>query len=163
MRNAVIGLLLFCNGLAFAGEPPAPPQAQQRQDDYLKQQEEYWRQMQKKYDKAQQEELERLKNIDPKLYEQRKKDLERQAKINAILNDFHQGKLTDGQSESQLFPLVKEELDLEIRGLGDKIKRLEKQLVFMRSAKQNPDVLIKKRIGQMMGRPITDPDEGMGF
>lgn len=163
MRNALIGLLLVCNGLAFAGEPPAPPQAQQRQDDYLKQQEEYWKQMQQQYEKTQQEELERLKKMDPKLYEQRKKDLERQAKINAILKDFHQGKLTDEQSESQLYPLMKEELGLEISGLDARIKRLEKQLEFMRSAKRNPDVLIKKRIDQMLGKSIADPDEIIGW
>jgi hypothetical protein len=163
MRNAVIGLLLVWNGLAFAGEPPAPPQAQQRQDGQQKQQEEYWKQMQQQYEKTQQEELERLKKMDPKLYEQRQRDLQRQTKINAILQEFHQGKLTDAQCESQLFPLIKEELGPEISGLEARIQRLEKQLAFTRSAKQNPDLLIKKRIGQMLGRPMAGPEEMMGW
>lgn len=163
MRNALIGLLLVWNGLAFAGESPVLPQEWQRQDEHQKQQEEYWKQMQQQYEKTQQEELERLKKMDPRLYEQRQRDLQRQTKINAILKDFREGKLTDAQSEGQLFPLMKEELSLEINGLDDRIKRLEKQLAFMRSAKQNPDVLIKKRIDQMLGRSTAGPEEIMGW
>lgn len=163
MRSAVIGLLLVWNSLAFAGELPAPTQAQQSLDEQPKQQQEYQKQMQQQYEKTRQEELERLKKMDPKLHEQHQRDLQRQTKINAILQEFRQGKLTDTQSENQLFPLMKEELNLEINGLDDRIKRLEKQLAFMRSARQNPDVLIKKRIDQMLGKSTAGPDETMGW
>lgn len=158
MRNAAVGLLLFWNILFFVEGPIALAQAQQFQDDFRKQQEEYWKRQPRHQVKTPQEELERLKEINPKLYEQRKKELGRQAKINAILKEFREGKLAGAQSESQLFPLIKEELGPKVSALDDRIKRLEKQLVFMRSAKQNPDVLIKERIDQLLGRSTDDAD-----
>lgn len=158
MRNAAVGLLLLWNILFFAEGPIALAQAQQSQDDFRKQQEEYWKRQPRHQVKTPQEELERLKEINPKLYEQRKKELGRQTKINAILKEFRQGKLSEAQLESQLFPLIKEELGPKISALDDRIKRLEKQLVFMRSAKQNPDVLIKERIDQLLGRSTDDAD-----
>lgn len=159
MRNAAVGLLLVWNILAFAEGPLASAQEQKFQDDFRKQQEEYWKKQPRQHEKNPQDELERLKKTNPKLYEQRQRELERQTKINAILKEFREGKLTDAQSEGQLFPLIKEELGPKISALDDKIKRLEKQLVFMRSAKQNPDVLIKERIGQLLGRSMADADE----
>lgn len=159
MRNAAVGLLLVWNILAFAEGPLVFAQEQKFQDEFRKQQAEYWKNQPRQHEKTPQDELGRLKEVNPKLYEQRKKELERQAKINAILKDFHQGKLTDEQSESQLFPLVKEELGPKISALDVRISWLEKQLAFTRSAKQNPDVLIKERIEQLLGRSMADADD----
>lgn len=158
MRNVIMGLVLAWGVLVFAKEPISIAQAQQSQDEFRKKQEEYWKKQPQKQIKTLQDELEHLKETNPRLYEQRKNDFERQAKISAILKEFREGKLTAAQSQNQLFPLIREEQGPEISRLDDRIKRLEKQLAFMRSAKQNPDVLIKKRIEKLMGRSMADDD-----
>lgn len=159
MRNAAVVLLLVWNVLVFPQEPIVFAQEQKFQNDFRKQQEEYWKNQPRQHTKTPQEELERLKNINPRLYEQRLRELERKDKIKAIIKEFRQGRLSEAQSESQLFPLIKEELGPKISALDARIRWLEKQLAFTRSAKQNPDVLVKERIEQLLGRSMAEADE----
>lgn len=134
-------MLLFSSGSIFAQQPPTPEKMQKDMEK-----------MSQERQKRQQEELERLKKENPQLYQQRKEALEKQEKINSILSYFREGRISASQAESQLYPLIREEIKAEMSGLESRIERLEKELEFLKKAKNNPDLLIKRRIDLMLGR-----------
>lgn len=105
--------------------------------------------------KAQQQELESLKRKDPKLYQERKESLDRQVEINNILVFLNGGNITATQAEKELYPLVKKDVQSYIANLGNEITRLEKKLQFLKDVKRDPDILIDKRIKQLLGKSAT--------
>ena len=102
-----------------------------------------------------------LEKKNPQLYKERQEALERQAKINAIVTAFRKGEISSYHAESQLNPLVKQEIEDDINKLESKIASLEKKLESLKEAKTNPEPLIKKRIDQMLGKTMLTPDELM--
>lgn len=141
-------MLLFSSGLVFAQQPPSPEKMQQEME-----------RMRQEDEQRQQELLERLKKDNPQAYQQRKDSLDRQAKINAIVSSFQTGKISDAQAENQLYPLIKQEVEDYINNSEARIKVLEKQLANLQKAKDNPDFLIKKRINEMLGKSMPNPEE----
>ena len=136
-RILVMSLVwLFFSGIIFAQQPPVPAQMKDMEK------------MQQEMQKRQQGESERLKKENPQLYQQ----VENQQKINSIVSSFHAGKISASQAESQLYPLIQQDIKTEMGGLESRIKNLEKKLEFLRRAKSNPDLLIKRRIDLMLGR-----------
>lgn len=103
-------------------------------------------------EKIQKDELERLKKENPSLYKARKAALEGQDRINEIVSSFRQGKSSLQEAQRHLYPLVKEQLQQELRTLDERIARLEKTLDSLRKAKRNPDLLVKKRVGELLGQ-----------
>jgi vacuolar-type H+-ATPase subunit I/STV1 len=141
-------ILLSSNTFVFAQKPPSPEQMQKETEK-----------MRREIDKIQQQELERLKKENPEAYQQRKDALDIQAKINEIVSSFRSGKISASQAESQLYPLVKSSLQDSINNLGAQIERLEKKLESLKKAKANPDLLVKKRIDELLGRSMPSPDD----
>lgn len=131
-------ILLFFSGIIFAQQPPSPVVKMQREMQGVRQEKE-----------------------NSKPYKQRQDVLENQTKINAIVVAFREGKISSFQAESQLSPLVKQEMQDDINNLESRIARLEKELEFLKRAKANPDLLIKERIDQMLGKAMPTPDELM--
>ena len=131
-------------------------------DNPEKAQQEFKR-MQEEMRKREEQELEALKQTAPQLYQERKATLERQGKLQSILSDFQQGKLKADQAESQLFPLMKAEMRYELEGLNERITRLEQQLAFLKKAKQDPDLLVRRRLGMMLGKQQETPGEALGW
>lgn len=137
-----IYILFFSYGL-FAQEPPVL--------DFQK--------MEQEVKKAQQAQLENLKDINPKLYKELIEAQARQEKISAIIMDLNNKKISQSSAESQLYPLVKDDMQQEISGLDQRIKQLEQNLDFLKEAKSDPDILIKKRINQMTGKEMPSPTD----
>lgn len=103
-----------------------------------------------------QEELERK---EPQLYKERQDALDRQAKIGAIITAFRKGEISSYSAASKLNPLLKQEIEDNIKGLELAIASLEKKLESLKEAQTNPEPLIKKRINQMLDEAILTPNE----
>lgn len=89
--------------------------------------------------------------------EQDKAAMERGKKIGIILNAYYQGALSAQEAEQDLFPLIKQEIQQgELQGLDFQIQALEKQLEFLKKAKSDPDLLVKKRIDELLGRATPE-------
>jgi hypothetical protein len=149
--------VFLCAGLTLA---------QEARNNTLNDQERYqqeFKRIQEEARKREAQELERLKETAPQLYEVRKNAIERQAKLQAILSDFQQSKLTTEQAESQLLPLVKADMRPELEGLNERISRLKQQLAFLEKAKQDPGLLVRRRVGMMLGKQQSGPEESLGF
>lgn len=159
-------ILLFSPLIALAQQPSRPsarPDATEQIEKKMHQEREKMQQererMKQEMKQWQEEELERLKKINPEFYEERKNALDRQEKISSIVSAFRQGKLSASQAESQLFPLLKQDMQSSIEGLDNRIKRLEEKLVSLKQAKNNPDLLVKNRIDGLLGRTRPKPEE----
>jgi len=144
--------LLFIPVLVFSQQQQPPGSEKMRQD---------MEKMRQEMGKRQQDELEMLKKVNPQLYQQRKNSIDAQAKINAIVASFREGKISSSQAESQLSPLVKQDMQTYINDLDNKIKRLEKKLDFYKKAKANPSLLIKKRIDELLGKSMPRLEDFM--
>jgi septal ring factor EnvC (AmiA/AmiB activator) len=147
--------LLFFPVCIFAQQPAKPASVEERQKEMEKQ----YQEMKNKQEKMQEEQLERLKRQNPQLYKERKAALDNQAKIDSIVFSFRQGKISASEAERQLYPLIKESMQGEIDVLPKNIERLEKQLEFLKKTQKNPDLLIKKRIDEMLGKASHTPEE----
>jgi len=139
-------LLLSCPTFVFAQQSTNPEQMQKQMEK-----------MRQEFEKRQQEDLENLKKTDPKAYQERNDSLDRQAKINSILTSFHAGKISVSQAEQQLYPLVKQ--NIKDMNVDAEIARLEKRLEYLKKVKRDPDLLIKKRIDELLGRSTPMPEE----
>jgi len=106
------------------------------------------------FETLQQQALERLKRENPQAYEQRKAALEREQKMQAVVTAFYQGTLSGDEAERRLTPLVKKQLEEEgaLSSLSARIERLEDKLAFLKKAQKNPNLLVKQRIEQMLGK-----------
>ena len=144
--GATLGLLLgLCSAWGFAEEQAAPKQSGgiQTGDSLFK-----------AFETLRQQELERLKRENPQAYEQRKAALEREQKMQAVVTAFYQGTLSGDEAERRLTPLVKKQLEEEgaLSSLSARIERLEDKLAFLKKAQKNPNLLVKQRIEQMLGK-----------
>ena len=122
---------------------------------------------QKAFGQSQQEALERLREKDPQAYQQQKTSMERQKKIQEVVGLYFQGKFPLVEAKAALSPLVKQQIQEEgvFSNLEARIKRLEEQLLFLKNAKNQPELLVEERINQMLGKSASSPSaaEGFGF
>jgi len=149
--HLIFAFFLLCFPIfGFTQEPSGPNiQELQKQQEKIRQE----------ADKMQQNELELLKKQDPQLYKERKLAIDTQAKIQAILSSYSQGKIPAAEAERQIYPYVKQQMQPYIDGLDTYIARLEKKLTILKKARINPDILIKQRIDQMLGKAPINPED----
>lgn len=101
--------------------------------------------------------LGQLQKSDPEEYRRQKEALGRQKESETVLERWRQGTLSEKQARRQLYPLVKEGLKPELEGLDKRIADLEKRLDFLKQVRKNPDLLVRRRIEEMLGkRPPED-------
>ena len=117
--------------------------------------------IQKKNEEFQRREMERIEAEHPDLYESRKAVEARQKRISEIATSFHQNTISAQEAEQQLTPLIKEELRSEISQLDRKISALEKKLDFLKQAKRDPNLLVEKRMDELLGQTMPSPEELM--
>ena len=150
-----MAMVLVTAPLVLADQVPSkPPSPEEMQKQMEK--------MRQDAERMQQQELERLRQIDPKMYEARKSAMDRQAKIGAIVKAFYTKSISAESAESQLTPLIRQDVQAEVAAIPTQIQRLEKRLDFLRKARANPDLLIKKRVDQMLGRGGPPSPDDMG-
>jgi hypothetical protein len=118
--------------------------------------------MQRSMQEMQAKEMEQLKKFSPQMYEERKTALEWQKKIDVIVLAYRSGALSAQEAERDLYPLLKQEMKPQemAKGLDAQIARLERKLDFLKKAKADPDLLVKKRIDELLGvSSMPTPDE----
>lgn len=144
----VFGILATVS--AQDSKEPAPPPA-----DFVKM-----------LEKAQAEQLERLKQENPQAYQQQKAALDRQKMVQETTGLYFQGKLSFAEAKATLSPLVKQQLQEEgaFSNLGARIQRLEERLSFLKKAKVQPELLVQERVDQMLGKgsplPLSSVEHG---
>ena len=102
--------------------------------------------------KLQAEQEEQLKK-DPELYRKVKAMRERAESIRAILEVYQGGKLSRAEAEQRLAPLIREDALAELPSLQGRIKKMESELEFLRKASKDPDLLVRRRLDQMLQPP----------
>ncbi len=117
--------------------------------------------IQRKNEEMQSRELERLQQDYPAIYETRKTADARRNKISAVVAAFHQNKISAQETEQKLIPLMREELREQINQMDQKISALEKHLAFLKKAKQDPHLLVEKKINELLGLTPPTPEEGI--
>lgn len=108
--------------------------------------------------KREMEELERLRATDPELYEKRKRQIEINERIEEIVISFREGRISEAAAVKQLYPLMREQTREYIDDyLKLEIERLDKRLDFLKRVEKDPDILIQRRINQILGKtPFYD-------
>ena len=157
MKNKLLWTAIFClalSGAVYAAEQPKgssrppndaqPPDMEKMQEDMVK--------IRQHLDKQQQENMDRMKDLDPKGYESQKKTMGRQAQISQIMSAYQQKSISADDAERKLTPLIKQEIQEQNAGLDEQIKTAEKKLASLKQAKSNSNAMVKKRIDQMLGR-----------
>ncbi len=143
----LISSVVFSPGLTFGQEGLKVdyPQKQinkvrQKQDDTNKQ-----------IMKQRQEYLNVLKKINPELYQKEKERLEKYSEMDKVVLAFQSGRLSLEAAKNKLYPLLKTLMQRDINDLDKRIKEAEFRLQELKKAKSNPDLLINKRITQLLG------------
>lgn len=149
-------ILLFFPLMLCAQQSPT---SQEMKKERAKMEQEMKR-MKEETEKRRQEELAVLKKMDLEIYKERVALYERQEKINKIVSDFHQKKISEKAAKRKLFPLVKKDLKDTIENIPNRIEQLKKQVDFLQKAKRKPNLLIEKRINQILGLEVPS-SEGM--
>jgi len=140
-------LIVFFPGLTFSQEgtnvdysQEQLSKARQKQDDTSKQKM-----------KQRQEYLKVLKKIDPELYQSEKEKLDKYSEVDKVVLLFQSGRLSLEAAKNKLYPLLKSLMQGDINELDKRIKDAEFRLKELKEAKSNPDLLINKRISQLLG------------
>lgn len=81
---------------------------------------------------------------------------ELQKKIDVIVYAYQRGSLSGQEAAQDLYPLVKQEVEGKLQGLDEQVANLEKELEALKKAKSNPDLLVKKRIDELLGRATPE-------
>ncbi|MFH1414027.1 MAG: hypothetical protein ABIG56_04195 [Candidatus Omnitrophota bacterium] len=116
-------------------------------------------QMRLEMEQRQQEELERLKELDPDAYKQMKESIERSSKINELLSLYRQGRISLSQAKKLLYPLVEENLQAQINNIDFEIEKTEKKLNYLNKIKGNPKYLIEERVDMLLGERISNLED----
>jgi uncharacterized coiled-coil protein SlyX len=109
--------------------------------------------------RLQEEQLKELKKNNPELYKERMDDIERWEEINKIVVSYRDGKISEARAVKELYPLVEKSLENYIDGLDERIAKVEKKLESLKDVKSDPDMLIKKRIEQLLGKTVPSPED----
>ena len=104
------------------------------------------------------ERWEQLKKTNPRAYEALNRARERGSEIEGIVAKARGGKLPEEEARKRLYPLLKESHGPELSELRDRIARMEKQLAFLKKAEKNPDLLVHRRIDEMLGKPPEETE-----
>ncbi len=133
----------FLSSYSFSQQQSEIPSPEKMQEEMQK--------MQKRLEEEQKTYFERLKTESPVVYEEAMKDRELNGKISQIVSNFNQKAISREQAEQQLFPLVKESLKSRLGTIDSEIQRLENKLVNLKKVKQDPSVMVKSQINQLLG------------
>lgn len=165
-------VLLFSSLILLAQQPPVPQdikkdlkrmqeernkmeKEQQKLEQEMKQ---GMKQMQEEAQKLREQDIERLKELNPELYKEAMVQQKRQEKINKIISDFRQKKFSKTIARKRLFPLIKEEMKRTIETLPQTIERYEKELEFLKKVEKTPKILINKYIDEALGLKASSPE-----
>ena len=84
----------------------------------------------KQAERQQQQQLEQMKRLNPKLYEQMKRQVDRQENIARILRERSEGTLSTSQAEQQLFVLLNAQMQEALLQVDEQIVQTKR---FLRS------------------------------
>ena len=110
----------------------------------------------------QEQRMESLKETDPAAYEEQKKLMRRDEKINKIVGKSRAGELSEEEAVQTLFPLIKDRMRPEMDGMKDRIAQLEKLAASLKKDDRDHDAFIRRRVLEMLGKSRPEPDAMMG-
>ncbi|MDD5518885.1 MAG: hypothetical protein PHV98_06000 [Candidatus Omnitrophica bacterium] len=116
-------MLLFFTKNIFAQEPTSPIELEKRQ----------------------------LMSKNPQAYKEMQESSNRQGRIGLIVTAFRKGEISSYNARIQLIPLVKQEVELEIKKLESEAMKLEQKIASFQSG---IDALINQRIEQMLSKTV---------
>lgn len=159
---SVLFTVFLASGIpeGFAQFPMQSRQSQETQKEMEERRKETEK-MLKEMEKMQQQQLETLKKNNPEAYNQQKKTLDDQQKISAILSSFQNKSISADVAEKQLYPLLKNSPEFSTETIDSQIAQTEKKLNSLKKIRTNPDIAVKKRIDQMLGKTMPSPEDMM--
>lgn len=95
--------------------------------------------------------LEELKVRDPATYERVHQALTLQQRMEAIIDQFRNGGISEETARAQLVPLVMEQLDGELATLDAAIAETRTRLETLERQRQDPEGTIASRIDRLLG------------
>jgi len=117
------------------------------------------KEVQKIIRKARLQEMEKLKNVNPPEYKKQRVAFDRLEKIKMIAAQFKRNQITEKAAASALFTLVEQAVQPEMADLDDRITKAEKKLVFLKQSRNNPELLVQRRIEELLGKRQAEPDD----
>jgi hypothetical protein len=102
--------------------------------------------------------LESLKTTDPDAYLRLKLRMDRQQAIGQILSAFQQQQLDVAAAEQRLRPLVRDEVALELASANPAIASAKRLVEQLEAVKRDPDLLVQRRLDQLLGRAQAAPE-----
>jgi hypothetical protein len=153
MRGILIicGLLVLSPGFVFA----KTNKVVSSQQDLTRGAEKIMREAQASQERKMQE----LKKTDPKLYKEKMQQIDNGKEISEILASFRQGKISEEKAERALYPLVQDNMKSSLDGIDSRIATLKKKLKDLQKIKDDPSILVKKRVNQLLGREPVSYDD----
>lgn len=159
MINLMSKFLIIIAALSFINQPVFAKEIQKNTFPQTKQPGTKELSSQEQEAIKQQQELDFLKKNNPEEYKKRKEFYDRQNKISSILAAFSDHKIDAIGARRQLYPLVKKDFEAYFLNLDSEISYLEKKIQSLKKIKLNNDMLIEKRIKQMLGEESPSPDD----
>ena len=145
--SAAAVLWLWSGGVVCAESPQSPASPKDLKE------------LHEKMDRQLERMLEPLKTIDPKGYERRRAQLERQQQIRAIVAAFTDKQLDLAAARARLKPLVQAEAESRQGMLETQITLLRKQLEELEASKRDPATYVQQQVDRYLG---LVPPPGMG-
>ena len=140
--------------LLFSGAPLNPP-ANAEEQDSLKNLQEF----QQRMEKQRMQEMEKLRQTSPEVYERLREGEERAQQLQEIRLSFVKQEISREEAERRMYPLFQQDLREMSTSLDARIARLEKKLARLREAKKDPDLLVKQKIDQFLDGVPPAPEE----
>ncbi len=163
----VVGLTALA-GAAFAQQQQGVPQGGMDPTELQKKVQEQIKkvQLQNTRIKAQNEAIgnqigRTLKESDPKFYAAYEKQESESRQARQTIKDFREGKIDEETARRQLRPYVKNESSVFIKNIDKTIAQSEKRLADLKRMRDDPDLLIDRRVDAMLGKG-QDPAALMG-
>jgi len=110
-------------------------------------------------EKARDIHLNDLKKSNPELYKARLNAIDNQEEMNKIVVSYREGKISGAKAEKELYPLVEDSLKGYLDSLDERIEKEQKKVDSLKEVKRDPDILIKKRIDQILGKAAPSADD----
>ena len=143
-KRILVGFLLLLSLVSLGASKP-PSQSQEK-----------IKKMREELKRLEEISLERLKQTNPKAYEEKLRQRELSQKISEVVGSFRKGKLDEEAARKRLSPLVRQSLERRIQHLDAEIERAEKRLEYLKKAKRNPDFLVDQQVNFYLGKATLE-------
>jgi len=137
-------------------EPTKTPVTQEEISKQLEERQKEMLKMKQEMQARQEKMLEEMKARDPEGYTRQRTAMEMREQISQIVQAYREKKLDEDTAAQQLVPLVEQNVFEEIKNIDQQIEMAEGYTEQLKKIKQDPSILVQKRIDQMLGKRDAD-------